>query len=226
MDPPTTRWRWLADWIILKRRALMELVGGGLTLAIWLGAEATGTKLIVLAILVAIWTGYFTGRAVRHPILWREWGIIVHGWGRALRWHGGAALAAFVVVATIGAFRTGFGVPDYAWVLILLYPPWALCQQFILQVAVVANAATLGVPRPWLPLVGMIVLGSAHLPDLPLAGLTALGGLLWTWLWLRAPNLWLLALGHAFIGSFAFIWVLKRDPLLEFPQIISWLAGG
>lgn len=206
-----------------RRRAVGELAAAAGTVGAWVAAEALGLKVWALPLL-AVWAVYLVARAVRRPDLWVEWGLRPTGWRHGLAWHGGAMVAALSVVAAVGAVRASLALPTHAWVLLLLYPPWALCQQFVLQNVVVANAAVVGIKRAWLPFLGMLLFGAAHLPDLRLAGLTALGGLLWTGLWLRARNLWLLALGHAAVGTFAFLWVLGRDPLLEFPELAAWLG--
>ncbi len=219
VDPSVT-----AETATSPQRAVWELAGIGLTSLIWFFAQRMGQHVPVLAILVALWVSYFLVRAWRHPTLLRTWGILPREWRHDLRIHAKATLVALLVIAVLGLAQGTFTIPRHAWFILIVYPGWAWCQQFLLQNVVVGNAARLGVQRGRLPLVGGLAFGAAHLPDLPLAGLTMLGGLLWTWLWLRAPNLWVLALGHTVLGIGAFVWVLGRNPLSEYPQVLQWLG--
>lgn len=211
-------------WWNRNTRPIAELIALGATVAIWAIAQPLDLHVPVLAGLVTAWTTYFIIRAWRRPGLLRDWGVLSSAWGHAARLHTTAAVLALVVVAALGAAQGTLTVPPHIWFIILVYPAWAWCQQFILQNAFVANAGCLGIPRKLLPIAGGIAFGGAHLPDLPLAGLTMMGGLLWTWLFLRAPNLWLLALSHAVVGTLAFLWVLGRDPLMEYPTVLEWLG--
>lgn len=206
------------------RRVIAEFLAGAATWGIWEAAESAGWKLYVFPVLLLAWIGYFVSRGARAPQLWRAWGLHAD-WRRTTRWHVAATVLALAFVAVVGAIQVSAAVPRSVWIVVALYPIWAFCQQFVLQNGVVANFQALGVPRRWLPMVGMVAFASVHLPNLPLVGLTALGGLLWTWLSLRAPNLWLLALGHSIVGTAGFVWVLDRDPLANFPQVVAFIAS-
>jgi membrane protease YdiL (CAAX protease family) len=51
---------------------------------------------------------------------------------------------------------------------------------------------------------------------LALVALCALAGVAWTILYLRRPNLWVLAASHAVLGTLAYYWLLERDPWAQF----------
>lgn len=209
---------------VRHQRVLGELTGGLATWGVWMWAESAGLKLFAFPILFAAWLVYFVQRGVREGP-WEQWGLRIKDWSRSTRWHAGVAAAVLVAMAAYGFVNGTFGWPRYVWIVAALYPPWALCQMFALQNGLIANAAALGVPRAWLPVLGMVVFALVHLPDPRTAGLAAAAGLTWTWLFLRAPNLWLLALVHSLTGTAGFIWVLGRDPLANFPQIVAMMAG-
>lgn len=208
-----------------QRRAVAEFAAGAATWGIWEAAEAAGHKMYVFPVLLLAWIAYFAVRGVRAPDLWQAWGLRVRNWPATMRWHLAGTAVALLFVGVVGAVNSTFAVPRYVWIIVAVYPVWAFCQQFVLQNGVVANFQALGVPRRWLPAIGMVAFAVVHLPNLPLAGLTALGGLLWTWLSVRAPNMWLLAVGHSIVGTAGFVWVLDRDPLANFPQLVQ-LAGS
>jgi membrane protease YdiL (CAAX protease family) len=88
-------------------------------------------------------------------------------------------------------------------------------QEFALQGLLARNLRLAGLPEAAVVAAAGLAFGAAHLPDLPLAGMTAAVGVLWTWAFRRRSNLWILALSHAWLGTLAFYWVLGRDPWLE-----------
>jgi membrane protease YdiL (CAAX protease family) len=132
---------------------------------------------------------------------WRGWGFRTDNLGDAAR---PLMLMSLAGLMALGPVR----LPNSSALVFLIYPLWGLVQQFALQVLVARNLQTLGIPA----VLAGLLFGAAHLPDLPLAGLTALGGVLWCAVYARAPNLWALGLCHAWLGALAYYGVLHRDP--------------
>ncbi len=190
---------------------LLALIGSVL---LWWAAEWAGVKLWVAIGLGVGWVAYFVRRG--H---WRAWGFRMDTLRAGAKLHLGAALLVLVAMAAFAAWQGTLAMPVGA--VLVLYPLWAIGQQFILQHVVIGAAREVGVPTAWLPLVGAVGFGAAHAPDPGLMALTAAGGALWTWLFLRVQNLWTLGLAHALVGTAAFGWVLGRDPVDEFPILAS-----
>lgn len=210
-----------------RHRAAAELAAGATTWGAWELAEALDAKVAAFFVIATAWLAYFAYRAHRSPHLWSEWGILVrgrNGWRRHVFWYTAAAAVGLAFVAAVGLYNRSIAFPKYIWLVVLLYPVWAFCQQFVLQNGFIANARALGAPRALLPILGMVGFAAVHWPNPQLVALTAIGGLLWTWVWMRAPNLWLLALVHSTVGTAAFLWVLDRDPLQNFPQVARLAA--
>ena len=197
-----------------RRRAIGELCAMGVTVALFLVFEnLLHLKLVFLIPAALGWVGYIVGRLVQRRSLAAEWG---------LRWNAEGSLPILwtFAIGLLGVLcwrlvAGGGPLPAGAWLVFLAYPAWSLIQQFVLQVLVASNLRLLGLDRRIIVPLCAVLFGLAHLPDWPLAALCTIGGLAWTALYLRRPNLPLLALCHAWLGSLAFYWVLGRDPWLE-----------
>jgi hypothetical protein len=129
-------------------------------------------------------------------------------------------IVLFLLVGSAIGYR-GAGWPGVAarilhWKLpiaVLLYLPWALLQQTLFQFYLLGRVRAL---RPSLPPLSQSALnglafGLVHGPDFAIALLTALGGTMWSFLYLRYRLLWPLAASHALVGSTFYYWVYGHD---------------
>jgi membrane protease YdiL (CAAX protease family) len=127
-----------------------------------------------------------TLRLLLLPMLATAGGCLVAGWWLGaetnfLRWHAGRPIA--------GQLALGFG--------------WGLVQQYVLQGFVNRRAQIVWGQR-WLSILMVgIVFGGLHLPNPWLTGVTFAGGLIWAYVYQRAPNLFALAVSHSLMT-----WVL------------------
>lgn len=89
------------------------------------------------------------------------------------------------------------------WLSLLLLPFWGLTQQYILQGFIYRRLQLIFGPAQ----TGRAIVCAAllfaliHAPNVPLMMLTLLGGLVWTWVYARAPNLLALGLSHGVMSA-------------------------
>lgn len=201
--------------MVSRCRAWVELGAVVLTgLAFLFFENVLHQKLAFLIPCVALWAGY-AGYRLRELGTAARWGLAFRPISPALR---EALICLAVGVVVLGSYRLVRGwrpLPSDALLLFLLYPVWALLQQFVVQGLIVGNLERLGASRALILPVAALLFGLAHAPDWVLAGLCAGAGLVWTWVFLRTRNLYPLAVCHAWLGALAYYWVLERNPWKE-----------
>jgi membrane protease YdiL (CAAX protease family) len=108
---------------------------------------------------------------------------------------------------------------------ILFYLPWALLQQTLFQFYLLSRVRTL---FPSLHPFGQsalngLIFGLVHTTDIWIALPAALGGTLWSFLYLRYRRLWPLAVSHALIGTTFYYWVYGLDLAGRWSAFLSGL---
>jgi hypothetical protein len=205
MEPSERRRRW---WEI----AAVVLTGGAFLVY---ENVLRAPKLPFLVAGTGGWGAYLLLRLRADPATRLEWGLRTDTlapstWACAL-----VAAAGVLVVVAYRAFAGWVSLPATALLVVALYPFWAFVQQFAVQALVAANLVRLGVRTSVVVPLAAVLFGLAHLPDWPLVALCAAGGLAWTAIFLRFPNLVPIAVTHAFLGTLVYHWVLRRDPWTE-----------
>lgn len=103
-------------------------------------------------------------------------------------------------------------------VALLVYFPWALVQQVLLQFYLLGRLRTL-----WPARIAVLATGLSfalvHLPDVWVTAGTATAGIWWAALYLRYRVLIPLALSHAVLGVTFYYWVYGRDPIAELSSL-------
>jgi membrane protease YdiL (CAAX protease family) len=111
-------------------------------------------------------------------------------------------LAGAALIVAIGMVTGSFHYTSHFRIVLLGLPIWGLIQQYVVQGFVyrrlrysfagrgngIAIAAT------------AVLFALAHAPNLMLMSLTLVGGIVWTWVYDRAPNLLALGLSHAIMS--------------------------
>ena len=156
--------------------------------------------------------GYLAWRVRSTPGVLRYWGFR----GDNLR---EAALAQlpFLVTGVLALLAYGFatgspGLPHTFWLTLVLYPVWGIAQQFALQNLIANNVAGFVARPPAIALLAAILFAVSHYPRLELVTLTLVAGFFFTWIYRKAPNLWVIGTAHGLLGSMAFYIVLREDP--------------
>jgi len=102
--------------------------------------------------------------------------------------------------------------------LLLLYPIWGTIQQFIIIALIAGNMRDMEqitIPTPAIVLITSIIFSAVHYPfNLLIIG-TFLLAILYSIIYLRKKNLYVLGIFHGWLGALFFYTVMKRDPFWE-----------
>jgi len=158
-------------------------------------------------------TAYVLYLAVRRPHSWHDLGFRRDNLTAGL-------LPVGVCTAVVGAGLVAFALVQgrAVWqpavlVLLALYPFWALAQQFAFQ-GLLHRGLNVLVQSPALQvLLTAAAFASVHVGNAALFALTFLAGIMWSVLYRRWPNLWLLAGSHSVLAALAYPLVLGDAPL-------------
>jgi len=155
---------------------------------------------------------YLVWRAVRTEGMLRAWGMRTDNFWPALRAQALFAVPAAVVVYGYGLWVGSAPPPKTFWLIVCLYPLWGIAQQFAVQNLIARNLRGLLV-HPWShALVTALLFSASHVPNLRLAALVLVGGVGFTLIYRRHPNLWAVGIAHGFLGALAYYLVIREDP--------------
>jgi len=191
----------LAGWEIAS-------VVSSIVIAEWMAATAAGYSKAIIAVPVALATVVvILSHRLRTESL-REVGFRFDNFWKAL-----SLLAAPLVVTALlclaAGWKLGTPVNFLRWhpnrYLVLQFAVgfcWALAQQYVLQ-GFVNRRAMVVVGRGWRSiLIVAAVFGLLHLPNIWIATITFVGGLIWAAVYQRVPNLFALAITHSVMTWF------------------------
>ena len=194
-------------------RPLCEIAAVLVTGAAFLLFKALAEGTLLFAVPCALlWGGYVIRRLRRRPSSRREWGVRLDNLRPA-----SARCLPFLAVGALGilAYRLAAGwtaLPASAVIVFVLYPAWALVQQFFVQGLVAGNLRRLGASPAVIVPIAAVLFGLVHVPEWPLVILCTAAGAVWTGLYLWTPNLIPLAVSHGWLGALAYYWLLGLDP--------------
>jgi len=167
---------------------------------------------------IIFWIGYILIRSFRNPRLLGYWGFRKHNFQRLF------LLILPVALLTISAFLI-YGLNQETLILnwhilpiLLLYPIWGTIQQFLMVGLVASNLRDLDnitISRSIIIIITSILFSIVHLPSISLLIATAVLGIIYSILFLRFQNVWVLGIYHGWLGALFYFFVLKRDPWSE-----------
>ncbi len=102
--------------------------------------------------------------------------------------------------------------------ILLLYPIWGVIQQFIVVALVAGNLRDmdgLKISKWTIIILTSVVFAVVHFPFLTLVGGTFLLALVYTTIYLKKKNLYVLGLYHGWLGAIYFYTIVGRDPWAE-----------
>ncbi|MEP6706497.1 MAG: CPBP family intramembrane glutamic endopeptidase [Pyrinomonadaceae bacterium] len=170
----------IAEWIVLSFAGRSKLVGA-------------------IPVVLAFVFMYLSHRI--HGETMREVGFRTDNFLRAAKVLFLPTLAGALLIALAGWLNGGvrYGLivsrPRLLWL-----PLWALAQQYVLQGFINRRAQMFLSPGAGSVILVAGVFSLLHLPNLPLAAATFLGGLLWAAAYQRVPNLLAPAISHAVLS--------------------------
>lgn len=164
------------------------------------------------------WLVYILIRVRRQPGLMRYWGFTRKNFKKAF-----LMILPFALATVIGCFLLGFylGTNILSWhilPLLLLYPLWGTVQQFLMVGLVAGNLYDRKgrkIPLWLIVAINSVLFSVVHYPSLMLMGGTLLLAILYSVVYLKTRNLYVLGIFHGWLGALFYYTVLGRDSFLE-----------
>ena len=199
--------------------AAVVLTGAGhLILTTWLGKQMVFTISAIL-----FWICFVGIRVHRDRSVLRRWGFRSEGFRQSVR-----MLLPFGVAAALA--MVGYGLLAGTWIftwriflLLVLYPPWGLVQQFLVVGLLAGNLRKDGRLPDWvIILVISLLFAAIHLPSIPLVVAAGLMVAVTVPVYFGAGNLYALGLFHGWIATLAYFFVLGIDPFTDLVRGGIW----
>jgi hypothetical protein len=112
-------------------------------------------------------------------------------------------------------------------VTLLFYVPWALVQQTLFQFYLLARwRALLPYASPlFLSIINGLLYGGVHLPEWPVAIVTMIGGMVWSYSYFRDRYVLPIAISHALLGATFYYWVYNVDLFGNLTDSLTKVVG-
>ena len=144
---------------------------------------------------------------------WADLGFRVDNLRSALIPFGGVTLVLSICLIAWAAATGQTRWSREMFLLLALYPVWALIQQAVFQ-GLLHRRLMLVIGSPSVQILAVAsAFAMVHVGNARLVCLTFLAGTIWSLLYRRWPNLWLLAASHTILAALAYPLVLGDQPL-------------
>ncbi len=175
-------------------------------------------RLPFIAISIIGWTIYVASQRKRIAGILAYWGFRMDNFKTVafrLLPFGAIAIATFFI---IGYQRNTINQSWHIIPILILYPIWGTIQQFLVVGLVAGNLQHLKVNRPgefFIIAITSILFALVHYPDYWLIAGTFVLALLYTYVYLRDRNVYVLGLFHGWLGGLFYYTIVGRDPFAE-----------
>lgn len=208
-----------------QRRAAVELLVLGILSSGFLALFPQRSIFVDLDLALFALSVVLLNASYTRTHIWGQWPLEVGraGWRRCLLVTMTLTVLVLVVFLLVGIV-IGYEGADwpgakarilhpYLPTAVLLYLPWAWLQQTLFQFYLLGRVCTLCPSLHPLAqsLLNGFIFGAIHTTDIGIALLAALGGTLWSFLYLRYRRLWPLAVSHALVATTFYYWVYGYD---------------
>lgn len=175
-------------------------------------------RLPFIAISIIGWTIYVVNQNKRSIHVLAYWGFRTDNFRAValkLLPFGMIAIATFFI---IGYLRNTLNLSWHIVPILILYPIWGTIQQFLVVGLVAGNLQHLKTNRPgeaFIITVTATLFALVHYPDYWLIAGTFVLALLYTYIYLRNRNVYVLGLFHGWLGGLFYYTIVGRDPFAE-----------
>jgi len=198
---------------------LIELFSDGLK---GVSSDLNRPQYIFNIVAVCVWLAYFAWRFTTVKGLAKDWGFGLKGFissfSRCILF---LILPGALLLGIYGRIMGNWPLPGSFWLVMMLYPVWAVPQEFALQVLVRRNLTSLVSSKLIRAVVSSALFSLAHFPDFKLMPLTFVVGVPLTLVYEKHRNLWSIGITHAVLGSLAYYLVLGADTGGEFLNLLQ-----
>jgi uncharacterized protein len=182
-----------------------------------------GKQMVFTISAILFWICFVGVRVHRDPSVLRRWGFTREGFWQSVRVLLPVGIAAGLAMVGYGLLAGTWIVTWRIFLLLVLYPPWGLVQQFLVVGLLAGNLRKSGRAPKWaIILVVSLLFAAIHLPSIPLVIVAGLMAAVTTPVYFRTGNLYAPGLLHGWIGSIAYFFVLGSDPLADLIRGGMW----
>lgn len=164
------------------------------------------------------WTVYVISQSKQTKGILAYWGFRVDNF-RTIAFKllplGTIAIITFFI---IGYQRNTINLSWHIIPILIFYPIWGTIQQFLVVGLVAGNLQQLKVNRPgevFITTITATLFALVHYPDYWLIAGTFVLALLYTYIYLRNRNVYVLGLFHGWLGGLFYYTIVGRDPFAE-----------